>query len=106
MHLGKKELILNLRFWNNILTNYNPKVHLDLANIFLITSCSILFSRNQKGIQQIARSQLKKKSWRGAHSPQTPPLSAQANHSLMSRPDLRLRMPIKKPISEQNELSK
>ena len=39
---------------------------------------------------------------RGAH-PLRHPLCAPANHSLMSKPDPRLCMPIKKPISEHNE---
>ena len=101
------------RFGQSFNKLYSPKIQLDLNISFLIACTVLIFAL--ESIHQMARFPFKKQnktkqtnkqksgfSREGAH-PLRHPLCTPANHSLMSKPDPRLCMPIKKPISEHNE---
>ena len=98
---NKKEL----RFDKSFNKLHSPKIQLDLTYIFFLIACSCVFA--SESIHQNARFPFKTKTnlktkqnktkkgfSRGAH-PLRHPLCAPANHSLMSKPDTGLCMPIK-----------
>ena len=108
----KKEL----RFGQNFNKLYSPKIQLHLTYIFshrlflylhpkVFTKWHDFRLKQNITKQNKKRKETKKKSGfsRGRHIPLRHPLCTPANHSLMSKPDSRLCMPIKKPISEHNE---
>ena len=102
----KKEL----RFGQNFNKLYSPKIQLDLTYIFshrlfLYLHPKVFTKWHDFHLKQSKTKQTNKNlasQGRGAH-PLRHPLCAPVNHSLMSKPDPRLFMPIKKPISEHNE---